>query len=285
MRTIIVATDFSKEAENAVDYAAALVQQIGGKIVLFNLYVPSIHVSNARLSPQAFDESATRTKERLATRAAALGDTYSIPVSSHLSVMGDMGEEIEHLFTVYDASLLVMGMAAKSLEQDLLGNTTTALIHQFKFPVLAIPYGAKFHGIDRILFACDNLQGINRVVLDEVKALALGAKASVEIFHVNNQIQKIQEQGIDDQTINTFGEGLEGVTYYYKDVESNAVIKAIQDELIDINADILIMLPNKYGFWGSLIHRSKTRIMASGLSVVLLSIPLTLASKKEKPGA
>ncbi|MBK1440311.1 universal stress protein [Parapedobacter sp. ISTM3] len=285
MKTIIVATDFSKEAENAVDYAAALIQQIGGKIVLFNLYVPSIHVSNARLSPQAFDQSANRTKERLASRAAALSDAYAIPVLSYLSVMGDMGEEIEHLFATYDASLLVMGMAAKSLEQDLLGNTTTALIHQFKFPVLAVPYGAKFKGVDRILFACDNLQGVHQVILQEVKTLALGMKASVEIFHVNNQIRRIQDEGIDDQTIAAFGEGLEGVTYYYKDVASNAVIKAIQNELININADLLIMLPNKYGFWGSLIHRSKTRIMASGLSIALLSIPLTLASRKERTDA
>lgn len=281
MKTIIVATDFSKEAENAVDYAAALVQQIGGKIVLFNLYAPSIHVSNARLSPQAFDESAARTKEQLAVRAAALGEAYSISVSSYLSVMGDMGEEIEKLFVSHDASLLVMGMAAKSLEQELLGNTTTALIHEFKFPVLAVPYGAQFHGIDRILFACDNLQGIHRVILDEVKTLALGAKASVEIFHVNNHIRKIQEEGIDDQTITAFGEGLEGVTYYYKDVASNAVVNAIQEEMININADLLIMLPNKYGFWSSLVHRSKTRIMASGLSVALLSIPLTPANKEE----
>jgi hypothetical protein len=34
------------------------------------------------------------------------------------------------------------------------------------------------------------------------------------------------------------------------------------------------MMPNKYGFWGSLIHRSKTRIMASGSEIPLMSLPL-----------
>lgn len=281
MKTIIAATDFSKEAENAVAYAASLIQQIGGKIILFNAYRPSIHVSNARLSPKALDESANRSREKLALQAQQISDTYSIPVSSYTSVMGDIEDEIDYLFSEYEADLLVMGMAARSLEQDLLGNTTTALIHQFKFPVLAVPLGARFGKIDRALFACDNLQGVQRVILEEIKTLALGVGASIEIFHVDNRIRKIQQAGIDDETIAKFGEGLDGVTYYYKNVESNAVIKAIADELTHINAGLLIMLPAQYGFWASLIHRSKTRIMASGLSVPLLSIPLSFARQQK----
>jgi len=281
MKTIIAATDFSKKAENAVAYAASLIQQIGGKIILFNAYRPSIHVSNARLSPKALDESANRSREKLALQAQQISDTYSIPVSSYTSVMGDIEDEIDYLFSEYEADLLVMGMAARSLEQDLLGNTTTALIHQFKFPVLAVPLGARFGKIDRALFACDNLQGVQRVILEEIKTLALGVGASIEIFHVDNRIRKIQQVGIDDETIAKFGEGLDGVTYYYKNVESNAVIKAIADELTHINAGLLIMLPAQYGFWASLIHRSKTRIMASGLSVPLLSIPLSFARQQK----
>ncbi len=274
MKTIIVATDFSKEAENATEYAAGLVQQIGGEILLFHHYIPSIHVSNARSSPSAFDESANRVRAKLAKRAEDLIASYAVPVSSQMSIMGDMRVEIERLITEREVRLLVMGMAAKSLEQDLLGNTTTALIHRLNLPILAVPHEVKFKGIDRILFACDNLQGVHRTVLEQIKDLATKEKASVEIFHVNNRIKRLLEEGIDEQTISNFGEGLEGVTYYYKDVDSNAVIKAIQEEAIAIDADLLIMLPNRYGFWSSLIHRSKTRIMASGITIPLLSIPI-----------
>ncbi len=275
MSTIIVATDFSKVAENAVRYAASLIQQIGGKVVLFHLYTPSIHVSNARLSPRAFDESSQRTRQRLDAAAAELSGTYGIHVVPHLSVLGEFKQEVQTVFDAHRADFLVMGMAVKSLEQDLLGNTTTAVIHQYAFPVLAVPLGAEFQGVDRILFACDNLQGIHRRILDEVRKLAKGLKASVELFHVNNRIQAIKDGDIDEATVAKFGEGLDGITYYYKDVASNTVIKAIADEIREIGAGLLIMLPNRYGFWGSLIHRSKTRVMASGLSVPLLSIPLS----------
>lgn len=285
MKTIIAATDFTEVAQNATAYAAALVQQLGGKLLLFNLYSPSIHVSNARLSPKAFDESAGQTRARLERQAGELAEAYSIPVSTQLSVLGNMEEEVAQLFRIHDAQLLVMGMAARSLEQDLLGNTTTSVIHQFQFPVLAVPQRATFNGIDRILFACDNLHGVHRTILTAIQRLAKGLSASVEIFHVNNRIQSIKAGEVDDETIAHFGEGLEGVTYYYKDIASNSVIKAIADELEEIKADLLIMLPNRYGFWASLIHRSKTRIMASGLSIPLLSIPTGVAKRAaEQPG-
>jgi len=277
MNTIIIATDFSETAENATRYGVALTQQIGGSVVLFHLYRPSIHVANARLSPSALDESAAQARDRLNERAAQLAEAYGVSVIPHMSVFGTFEEKVEQLFTEHHARLLVMGMAPKSLEQDLLGNTTTAIIHQYRFPVLAVPLAAEFKGISRMLFACDKLLGVSRRILDEIRVLAKSSGATVEIFHVNDRITAIRNTGDADRVIQRFGEGLEGITYYYRDVDSNSVIKAIADELERSNADLLIMLPNRYGFWSSLIHRSKTRIMAAGLKVPLLSIPLAAA--------
>jgi len=52
------------------------------------------------------------------------------------------------------------------------------------------------------------------------------------------------------------------------------VLKVIEEEVIHMNADLLIMVPQKYGFLESIIHRSKTRVMASNNNVPLLSIPI-----------
>ncbi len=57
-------------------------------------------------------------------------------------------------------------------------------------------------------------------------------------------------------------------------MRSNAVIKEIEDEIIEFNADLLIMVPKKCVFWESFVHRSKKRIMASGLDIPFLSIPI-----------
>ena len=65
---------------------------------------------------------------------------------------------------------------------------------------------------------------------------------------------------------------LEEVSYFYKSVQSEAVIEEIKTEMLEYKPDMLIMIPYEYGFWSSLIHKSKTRMMSSGLDIPLLSI-------------
>ena len=54
MKTIIVCTDFSHEAENATHYAASMAKENKYRIVLFNLQSVSIHALNAQASADFF---------------------------------------------------------------------------------------------------------------------------------------------------------------------------------------------------------------------------------------
>lgn len=274
MKTIIVATDFSPVAENAVEYAAAAAQQTGARLVLFHLHTVSIHAVNARVSPRALQEMLDRNKERFEARGEALRRAYHIDVVVDWYI-GDFYESIQASIARFDATLLVMGMAAKSLEQDLLGNTTTSAIHRLRTPILAVPQGAKFKGVKQVLFACDMLQGAQRAVLAQVRTVAAGFGADVTIFHVNKTISKIKSgETVLASHGQAFDEVFDGLSYYYKEVQSNAVLDEINREIQAIAADILVMVPLRYGFWSSLVHKSKTRIMASQSEIPLLSIPL-----------
>jgi hypothetical protein len=79
--------------------------------------------------------------------------------------------------------------------------------------------------------------------------------------------------GVDATALNRIDDGLEGIDYYYKNVQSDSIIEGIANEVKSVAADLLIMVPEQHGFWGSMVHRSKTRIMASGLNIPLFSIP------------
>ncbi len=274
MKTIIVATDFSPVADNAVEYAASAARQIGAKLVLFHLHTVSIHAVNARVSPLALQEMLDRNKERFEERGEAVRQAYGIEVVVDWYI-GDFYESIRASVASFGADLVVMGMAAKSLEQDLLGNTTTAAIHKLRTPILAIPQGAKFKDVKQVLFACDMLYGAQRVVLEQVRKVAAGFGAQVGVFHVNRKITEIKESETAlTPHEDTFDEMFDGLSYYFKEVRSQAVLEEIKKEIKATRADMLIMVPLRYGFWSSLIHKSKTRIMASQSEIPLLSIPL-----------
>lgn len=266
IQKIIIATDYSAEAENATIYAAKAASQVGYEVIIFNLFRFSIHSLNGRVSGAELDKEFKMAEDKLIARAAILSTEYDIDVKTHLAT-GLFLEEINRAIQSLSADLLIMGMAGKSLEQELLGNTTTSAIGKLSIPVLAVPLGATFKGIKHILFACDMVRGIQKVVLEKVRNIVGDFKATVEVFHVGKTVEHFLEKqkGQIDAT-------MQGVGYFYKNVVSEKVIEAIKDEINDSKTDLLIMLPYDYGFWGSFVHRSKTRVMASKSNVPLLSI-------------
>jgi len=163
-------------------------------------------------------------------------------------------------------------MAAKSIEQDLFGNSTTAMIMKLKYPVLAVPYQTKFDGIKKILFAYDEVE--NKELFEKIRDLAIALDAEITVFHVAKQIEQLKGEITATDATPMIAEVLKDVPHYFKNVASDNVLKVIEEEVIHMNADLLIMVPQKYGFLESIIHRSKTRVMASNNKVPLLSIPI-----------
>lgn len=271
MKTLIVATDFSKEAENSLIYACELARKLNAGIVLFNSFSLSVSSSNSLISASAFQELLDHNRSLLKAQSIKLSETYGIEVTIETGFM-DFSRELDELIEKYDAALLVMGMAPRSVEQDIFGNSTTATIMKLKYPVLAVPLESKFNGIKKILFAYDEID--NRELIEKIKNLAVALDATVEIFHVAKRIDAIDSEFKTVEAASVLEEVLKEVPHYYKNVESDKVVKVIEGEVLNIKADLLIMVPQKHGFLESIIHRSKTRIMASNNNVPLLSIPI-----------
>lgn len=270
MSSILVATNFSVTSDNAVLYSASIAQLLNTKLVLFNAFKLPIHVSNTRLSAASVDGLIEKSKEKLKLQALELSKKFKIEVD-YLCSYVDMEREIDDLMKLHQSRFLVIGMSAKSMEQNLLGNPTTTLISMKKFPVLAIPVKAKFSGIHKILFACDIMQDVPLRTLSKLKKIVLDLKSEVTVFYVDKKVDELISESNANQNIE---KGLENVTYFYKTVNSDAVIKEIEKEIKKSNFNLLVMLPKQYGFWESIVHKSKTRVMASGLNIPLLSIPI-----------
>lgn len=269
MKSIIVSTDFSEEAENAMEYAGALAQKTGMKLVLFNSFSLPLHTANSLFPATGISRLEEGNRRLLRQRAEKLKERYGVEVAIETDFLSEIEDKLGNLFVKNKAALVVMGMAAKSVEQDIFGNTTTSAIFKLKYPVLAVPASASFGKMDNILFACDDIHEVEKEIIEKIKHLNRLLEARLEVFHV-------EDTPIGEEGVKTVPEGipeLEDENYSFKNLNSENVIMAIKKEIEHLDAKLLIMVPRRYGFWQSVIHRSKTRIMASGLSIPLLAIP------------
>lgn len=273
MKTIIVCTDFSSEAENAVQYAASLAQENKYKLVLFHLQQISVHALNAQVSADYFYEQTVKNQNKMIAKTSELHSLYSIDSRYYLA-SGSFFEELENCIHDHSADLVIMGMREKTFEQKLLGDIATRAIHKIKKPLLTVPGHLQYTGIKKILFAYDIHKNMTWSAMNDIYSFVSGFHAETEIFNVNDRLEDFT-QVMNDIDLNS-GYDMEDIKYSFKMIESIEVIKAIEDEITLTNPDILMMIPYQYSFLESLFHQSKTTRMASENKIPLLSIPLNI---------
>lgn len=270
--TIIAAVSFSDLSLNAAVYALEIARSTGANLLLYHSFNLPVHSANSTLSGEGLQRQIDKASSRLEELATILSSSHGISTSS-FCCYSFLEDQLPSLIKETDAALVVMGMPEKSLEQDLLGNPTTLAIKSVTVPVLAVPIEARFEGVKKILFACDTFRPLSLKKIAWLREAVEMMELELEVFSVDKTIDNLKSQNSSMLAKNILEEEFQKVKYLYKSVKSNAVISEIEKEIKRYEADILVMMPEQYGFWDSLVHRSKTRLMASGLQIPLLSIP------------
>ncbi|MFB9076731.1 universal stress protein [Flavobacterium procerum] len=271
--TIIAATNFSETANNAVTYAAGLAKSTGAKLILFNSFSLSVHSANSLISAEAMQQQIGKQSKKLETLGEDISKLFDLEVKTSCTY-SFVEDQLQVLIEESKAELVVMGMAERSFEQDLLGNTTTSVIKNINIPVLAVPSTARFINTKKILYASDSLSLSSIKRFSWLRKVVGTIGLEIEFFSVDERIDVLKSEQTELLWSPESDFDMEKVKYIYKSVRSNAVIDEICKEIKSYEADILVMVPQKYGFWDSLVHRSKTRIMAAGLDIPLLSYPM-----------
>jgi nucleotide-binding universal stress UspA family protein len=280
MKTIIVATNYSNEANNAVNYAAELASHLNSKLVLFNSFELSVHASNALLPGSSIGRLITENNNLLRNIALDLSGKYGITVD-HIRT-SDLMEELDFQVKRLNADLVVMGM--KDVHSGFVPfSSISTAIHHANYPILTVPEGASFNNISKILFAFnpDCIEEVNK--LPVLMEFAKHFNAEIQVCHVQKSrqptINQVSAKGFSFNTKAILGDA----EHSYKEINDNNVLKGIENLIENWQADLLVMVPHKYGFWESIWHKSKTIQMAKRTRIPLLTLPNPEASNRDEP--
>jgi nucleotide-binding universal stress UspA family protein len=279
MKTIIVATDYSLNANNALQYASELATYTKSKLILFNSYTLPVHASNTLLSANVVDELIGSNEEYLQNIAEETSNKYGIDVD-YFTKLSNFEEELDELVIETKAELVVMGMHENDWSDSIVGNTTTAVIRHAKYPVLVIPQTAFFKPIDKILFAFDSDCIYPKNKLSVFKEIANCFHAEVQVFHV--ETAKKNRKASEAVASAKFGENISDDSQSYKDVYISDIVEGIEKGIEEFGAELVVMVPHQLTFWEALGYSSKTRKMALRTNVPLLVLPNTTAVLEDK---
>lgn len=273
MKTILVPTDFSKVADNAIEYAAGLSSALKARLVLLHVYHPPVVASEVPAVIPTLEEVEKDSLEALKKIEKKLQEKhgFSLTIESRCRC-GFAADEVEEFANKYNADLVVMGMhGAGYVSEKLIGSVTSAVMHKLKRPVLGVNMKAGFSSLKKIVFAADYNQIPEKKTLEPLKMIA-------GIFGSHIHILNILPEQVSNPTVSRAIEGIklenefQGIEHSFHYVESQDVVAGINEFSEEMKADLIVMVPRKHSFFHNLLHEPNTKKLAFHAHMPVLAL-------------
>ncbi len=281
MKNILVPTDFSDVAKNALSFAIKIARPLKGKITLLHT-VPPVLVANdmgSFMYPDNFDEKIGVELNKKMDELIEVSDIQHV-VAEKKIIKGLLKDSISDIIENEKIDLVVAGTkGAKGLESFFFGTNAVDIFESVKCPVLIVPEKAHYHSIKKILYATDFQYGD----VHEIKKLCEIAKpfnAQIIVTHVNTSSNSFAE---DEETLDWFAEIGDSFIDYnnivYKLLFNKNVVDAIEHFASEQNVDIVCLSTLEKGFFEKLTSKSNTKTLAYNSQIPLLALHLENKNK------
>ena len=279
MKTILVPSDFSKNATTALLYAIHLSNLMQAKLVVFHCYQVSFNVITEATTEEQTDLLIKKdigvALQKLQTQVNNAYKELGInTVPSTTSVGVELNplvvEKTIDVARKHQADLIVMGThGASGLKKVFFGSNTSIMISKSDIPVLAIPENYSFEKIRTIALASDledPEDELNRVV---PFVSAIGAQ--LDIVHLDYGIDPFNEK--EQRVVKVMEKNAYAKIRLVKQkaVVEQTLLKQLRKYLDEQKPQWLVMFTKERSFWNKILLRSKTEDVANFTQLPLLS--------------
>lgn len=270
MKKIIVPTDFSYNATNALIYAKGISKELKGVVQLLHVYKPEPIVVDSVVIIN--NELENTRRKRLEDFVKSINKSWAVDAKDDLPIdasfkVGFVAEELSQMCKdVEDECLVVVGSTGNSgALKKIFGSVSTTLAKTSKSPVLIIPPDATYNTVTDILYAVDDiekdLKGLSKVL--EYASLL---HANVHLVHVKDDDNIYPEH----EMITIAKDMYPDVKVYFASIDGPDVTAALNDYAATNTIDIVSVVTHERGFFADLFHKSVTKKMAINTEVPLL---------------
>lgn len=278
MKTILVPTDFSKDANDAGLYAAHFSKHFGvARIVLLHSFYVSIYESIFPSADfiQLSNEEIVHKRESLLRRLRALKARLETVVGKNMLIETRLSSlpllsAIQKATEEQKIDLVIIGSAGENArEENVLGRNTIRIAKICPVPVIVCPPQSAFTPIKKVVLACDFKKVKDTIPLNELEKLLNRTQAELLVLNVDPQGRHLESETILEETALRLM--LKDFNSKYHYTEDTDTIDGIMRFAHAHSAQLIIALPKKYSFFQGLIHVSVSkRLVLSAKRPVLI---------------
>ncbi|MBA6313457.1 universal stress protein [Cellulophaga baltica] len=278
MKNILLPTDFSSNAWNAITYAIELYKDEPCTFYLLNTYTPAI--SNSRfMASTLLDEALVvedYSKEGLKVVLSKILNKYSNPLHTYkmVSSFSLLTDQVKEMVDEFDIDVVILGTkGASGVSEVFMGSNAVKVIKAVKnCPVLAIPEYFEFETPTEIAFATDFNRFYSQSELEPIVSLAKTFNSVIRIVHVQHEIKALTE--LQQFNLNMLRKYFKEVEHFVHTVsEVNSVSKTLEVFSDELDIHLLAMLNYQHSYMEKLTRESVVKQLTFHSQIPLLVIP------------
>lgn len=280
MKNLLLLTDFSRTADNAVEYGYQLAKELKANIVLCNIInIPAEVIQyEAPVWPiEVYDEAVSENENELQIVRQKL--ERQDPASDFrpsiicIEEVGRLTEKVVTIISQHHIDLIVVGAHIhKGLMEWALVNHVNELISIINTPIVVVPEESKFTTIRKIALAA-NYKNKELSSLSIVSTLAETLNAELFLFRVADD-RKAKEESIAEHSLL---EEIHRLTQKVKFTIRTAVNGPVEKQLKLLckieKINLLVMIHGYKSFIADIVRGSHSRKMAGITDIPLLVVP------------
>jgi nucleotide-binding universal stress UspA family protein len=274
MMTILLPTDFSNNAKNAIFYALELYKNQEVNFILMNAFHPTHDdMANSITGGSLNDLLSQASEKQLQELIAEIKSKKQLNNKKHSfsfkSVYGSLVEIIDTFVDKHPIDLIVMGAKGMSaVEKIVFGSNTYAVIKEVDCPALVIPDKVSYSSPSTISIATDFKEIKKKNIFATLQSLVKDFKPEITLFNVTEEIKSI---GADEkqmaQSITNILDVEDIKTSYFKHED---VIYGTKEYVKQHNTSLMVLVNKKRNFFEDLFHISFTKQISFHAEIPLL---------------
>ncbi|QMU29673.1 universal stress protein [Adhaeribacter radiodurans] len=272
MKTFLVPTDFSKNAQNALHYAASLASQMNSKLII-------VHVVNIIIIPARSGKLVSLTEKtdipyylKLNKIADKLRSKKNI--DCEVAVIdqykhGSFQVGLNQFILSNNVDLVIMGTkGATNFLDKMIGTNTFEFIKVTVCPVLVIPSTTHYSNINHIAYVSD-FETDETIFLQQLFRFTDSISAQVSILNINNSSHQNGEA--NEQTLQNLTKELLNVNLIQ--VNEADTVTSIHKLVQDNQVNVLAVPIHKKDFFEVFFQSSISKELVYNSTLPLLALP------------
>ena len=279
MKNILLPTDFSDNAWNAIFTALKMYAEIECNFFLLNTY-----------EPKFANVLGTKSKERLGVIYDSLSKNSELQLDNileylkknhdnpnhtfeRISISNGIEHAINQLVIEKEIDLIIMGTKGATAAREIfMGSNTVKVIKKVRScPIIAVPHEFDFKVLKLVVFPTDFTRSYSKTELNPLVDLVTLWKAEILILQV---AQEFNLSDLQEANRKMLSKRLGTISHSFHKVEMwNSVAEATNDFAIENRVDLIALIHYPHTFIEKLTREPVIRKMGFHTKVPLLVLP------------